>query len=153
MKNVTKHEKLGKYFPYCTRDHMITTTEVSNIFILEMFPIIEFSVVPSDKLSKIKVSLTLSSRCKSCNYFLRYLILSATLARMITVDTGRKLNVHKTFRRRPGRPMYVQFMSCVYGDRYCLMLLSFVLGEYNAKKQFYQKFYKIIYFFAKFDIS
>ena len=27
------------------------------------------------------------------------------------VDTGRKLNVHKTFRRRPGR----QFPSCVYG--------------------------------------
>ena len=71
----------------------------------------------------------------------------------IPVDTGRKLNVHKTFRRRPGRPMYVQFMSCVYGDRYCLMPLSFVLGEYNAKKQFHQKFYKIIYFFAKFDIS
>ena len=116
-------------------------------------PIIEFSVVPSDKFSKIKVSQTLSSRCKSINNFLRYLTLSATLARMITVDTGRKLNVHKTFRRLPGRPMYVQFMSCVYGDRYYLMPLSFVLGECNAKKQFHQKFYKIIYFFAKFDIS
>ena len=31
------------------------------------------------------------------------------------VNTGRKLNVHKTFRRRPGRLMYVQFTSCVYG--------------------------------------
>ena len=30
------------------------------------------------------------------------------------VDTGRKLNVHKTFRRRPGR-LYVQFTSCIYG--------------------------------------
>ena len=33
------------------------------------------------------------------------------------VDTGRKLNVYKTFRRRPGpfeRLMYVQFTSCVY---------------------------------------
>ena len=29
------------------------------------------------------------------------------------VDTGRKLNVNKTFRRRPGRLMYVQFTSCV----------------------------------------
>ena len=28
------------------------------------------------------------------------------------VDTGHKLNVHKTFRRRL---MYVQFTSCVYG--------------------------------------
>ena len=28
------------------------------------------------------------------------------------LDTGRKLNVHKTFRRRPGR----QFTSCVYGE-------------------------------------
>ena len=27
------------------------------------------------------------------------------------LDTGRKLNVHKTFRRRPGRLMYVQFTS------------------------------------------
>ena len=31
------------------------------------------------------------------------------------VDKGRKLNVHKRFRRRPGRSMYVQFTSCVYG--------------------------------------
>ena len=30
------------------------------------------------------------------------------------VDTGRKLNVHKTFRRRPGRLMYAQFMFCAY---------------------------------------
>ena len=30
------------------------------------------------------------------------------------VDTGRKLNVHKAFRRRPERLMYVQFTSCVY---------------------------------------
>ena len=33
------------------------------------------------------------------------------------VNTGRKLNVDKTFRRRPGRLlnlMYVQFMSCVF---------------------------------------
>ena len=29
------------------------------------------------------------------------------------VDTGRKLNVHKTFTRRL---MYVQFTSCVYGE-------------------------------------
>ena len=32
------------------------------------------------------------------------------------VDTGRKLNVHETFRRCPGRLMYVQFTSCVYWD-------------------------------------
>ena len=32
------------------------------------------------------------------------------------VDTGRKLNVHKTFRRRPERLMYVQFTSCVNGE-------------------------------------
>ena len=37
----------------------------------------------------------------------------------IPVDTRRKLNVHKTFRRRrtsAERLMYVQFTSCVYGD-------------------------------------
>ena len=27
------------------------------------------------------------------------------------LDTGRKLNVHKVFRRRPERLMYVQFLS------------------------------------------
>ena len=31
------------------------------------------------------------------------------------VDTEHKLNVHKTFRRRPGRLLYVQFTSSVYG--------------------------------------
>ena len=30
-------------------------------------------------------------------------------------NTGRKLNVHKTFRRRKCL-MYVQFTSCVYGE-------------------------------------
>ena len=39
----------------------------------------------------------------------------------IPVDTGRKLNVHKAFRRRPGRILnvlctFVQFTFCVYGD-------------------------------------
>ena len=36
----------------------------------------------------------------------------------LLVDTARKLNVHKTFRRCPARPkrlMCVQFTSCVYG--------------------------------------
>ena len=33
------------------------------------------------------------------------------------VDTGRKLNVHKTLRRPPERLMYVQFTSCVYGEQ------------------------------------
>ena len=32
------------------------------------------------------------------------------------VDTGRKPNVYEMFRRRPGRLMYVQFTSCVYGE-------------------------------------
>ena len=31
------------------------------------------------------------------------------------MDIGRKLNVHKTFRRRPGHLRYVQFTSCVKG--------------------------------------
>ena len=31
------------------------------------------------------------------------------------VDTGRKLNVHKTFRTSSERLMYVQFTSCIYG--------------------------------------
>ena len=30
-------------------------------------------------------------------------------------DTGRKLNVHKTFRASSERLMYVQFTSCIYG--------------------------------------
>ena len=31
------------------------------------------------------------------------------------MDTGRKLNVHKTSRTPSERLMYVQFTSCVYG--------------------------------------
>ena len=31
------------------------------------------------------------------------------------LDAGRKLNLHKTFRRHPETVMYVQFTSCVYG--------------------------------------
>ena len=34
----------------------------------------------------------------------------------LPVEIGRKLNVHKTFRRRPGRLIYVQLPSCVYGE-------------------------------------
>ena len=34
-----------------------------------------------------------------------------TVLFMYPVDTERKPNVHKTFRRRPGRLMYVQFTS------------------------------------------
>ena len=45
------------------------------------------------------------------------------------VDTGHKLNVHKTFRRHPGRSMYVQFTSCDYGEGLpkvgCLLALNF----------------------------
>ena len=38
--------------------------------------------------------------------------------KLCPLDTGRKLNVHKTFRRRPAsseRLMYVQFTSCIQG--------------------------------------
>ena len=34
-------------------------------------------------------------------------MLYGDIARGKPVDTGRKLNVHKTFRRRPGRLLYV----------------------------------------------
>ena len=43
-----------------------------------------------------------------------------TILNVIPVDRGRKLNVHKMFRRHPGRSseclMCVQFTSCVYWD-------------------------------------
>ena len=38
--------------------------------------------------------------------------------RINPVDTGRKLKVHKTFRRHAGRLIYVQFTCCVYRERY-----------------------------------
>ena len=41
-----------------------------------------------------------------------------TMLRTVPADTGRKLNAHKiekTFRTTSERPMYVQFVSCVYG--------------------------------------
>ena len=67
------------------------------------------------------------------------------------VDTGRKLNVHKTFRRRPGRLMYVQNTSCVYWEaqqyritsglsfqayRLTIMLnttISILLADFNSR--------------------
>ena len=49
-------------------------------------------------------------RIRSCNIFWKLFLLNNP------VDTGRKLNVDKTFRSRPERPMYVQFMSYVYGE-------------------------------------
>ena len=45
------------------------------------------------------------------------------------VDRGRKLNVHKTFRRRPGRLMYVQFTSCVCGEA---MLCCIIIHIYSC---------------------
>ena len=42
------------------------------------------------------------------------------------VDTGRKLNVHKTFRRCPGRLMYVQFASYVYGVSFLRIRANFI---------------------------
>ena len=49
------------------------------------------------------------------------------LFRMVVthVDTGRKLNVHKTFRRRPVRFLNVQFTSCFYEDAQCLLLYRY----------------------------
>ena len=51
------------------------------------------------------------------------------------VDTGRKLNVHKTFRRSPSseRLMYVQFMSCVYAVLVCEIL--FLLNKRRSSNQ------------------
>ena len=49
---------------------------------------------------------------------------------MDPLDTGRKLNVHKTFRRRPERLMYVQFTSCVYWEKH-IVLINF--AEYLRK--------------------
>ena len=52
------------------------------------------------------------------------------------VDTGHKLNVDKTFRRRPGRSkrskrlMYVQFTSSVYGERQKILRI----GSFNQSK-------------------
>ena len=40
------------------------------------------------------------------------------------VGTGRKLNVHKTFRTSSERLIYVQLMSCVYGVNVLNKILS-----------------------------
>ena len=55
------------------------------------------------------------SPAKSC-------ISMQSLWKIVPAATERKLNVHKMFRRRPGRLlnvlcMYVQFTSCAYGDK------------------------------------
>ena len=59
---------------------------------------------------------------------------SFTLKIVYPVDTGRKLNVHKTFRRRPGRLMYVQFTFCVYGVTTSHFYKKAMQCESNLKK-------------------
>ena len=56
--------------------------------------------------------LIVLSFCAYCVYFF-YVVL---------VDTGRKLNVHKTSWTSSERLMYVQFTSCIYGGILCNLL-------------------------------
>ena len=62
----------------------------------------------------------------------------------VPVDTERKLNVHKTFRRHPKtswtsseRLMYVQFTSCVYGG--ILNWVSISMGRRSLEGRTYLK--------------
>ena len=48
--------------------------------------------------------------------------LEKDISKVDPLDTGRKLNVHKTFRGRPGRLMYVQFTSCVYWEKHIVLI-------------------------------
>ena len=55
------------------------------------------------------------------------------LNRKIPVDAGRKLNAHKTLRRCPGRLMYVQFTSCVHGDKINFKIYDVTIWETNSE--------------------
>ena len=63
--------------------------------------------------SKLELKLFILTYCDRLGNKKKNQLL-ASLLMPYPVDTGRKLNLHKTFRRRPGRLMYVQFTSCVY---------------------------------------
>ena len=91
---------------------------------------------------------------------LRFVMLSQKPVLFVAVnnslDIGRKWNVHKTFRRRPGRLMYIQFTSCVQGEeklsftktftylkKHCLPSVTFSLG-YFQRRLFYASFLKAL---------
>ena len=59
---------------------------------------------------KFTLSTKISLICKKLAFFVK------TINMHNPVDTGRKLNVHKTFRRRPGRLLNVLYTSCVYWE-------------------------------------
>ena len=50
-------------------------------------------------------------------------LVDINIKRYYHLDAGRKLNVHKTFRRHPERHLYVQFTSCVQGDVNLTMII------------------------------
>ena len=64
---------------------------------------------------------------------------SHLLRLFIPIDTGHKLNVHKTFRRRDvldvtfyERLMNVEFTFCVYGDSFCYCQIKSFMKRLNS---------------------
>ena len=75
---------------------------------LQYFAITLFSIW---SLSVLFCSSFFNIKC----FIVNFNVLHSKYCTIFPVDTGRKLDVHNTFRRRPERLMYVQFTSCVYG--------------------------------------
>ena len=65
-----------------------------------------------------------------------------------SIDTVRKLNIHKALRGRPERLMYVQFTSCVYG-----VVIFKIVFERSAWACFYVTITRIFERFQHFNFE
>ena len=65
--------------------------------------------------------------------------LNANKIALNPVDTGRKLNVHKTFRRRPGRSIYVLCLLGIYHKDIILIIKGYyqnIANELTESKSY-----------------
>ena len=94
---------------FFTEDIHLTSSALHTIFISKTLDCLMTSVQLKGQLMVRGLPSTFSKNgVNSAINFLKY-------SRHSPLDTGRKLNVHKTSRTSSERLMYVQFTSCVQG--------------------------------------
>ena len=70
------------------------------------------------------------------------------------VNTGRKLNVHKTFRRRPASYVRLIYVLCLRGRQpqmiiFCEIFLKEFKSKLKEGKNVFETSFKDVYFFKK----
>ena len=102
-------------FSWCkTKTYLICQSKTSNLTLDEHSNVKETS---KRKVNNFLLITFIKNGMTSLIYeYLPYLTSWGSYHSGIPVDTGRKLNVHKTFKTSSEGLMYVQFTSCVYED-------------------------------------